>query len=70
MTSLIAKISDIVEFVSDCNKIINENDESEIKFKGIGKFCILNGTLQFYINGQKINFNHTNLNHDTDLIIN
>ena len=38
MTSLIAKISDIVEFVSDCNKIINENNDQPIyRFKSISE---------------------------------
>jgi len=38
LTSLIAKISDIVEFVSDCNKIINENNDQPIyRFKSISE---------------------------------
>ena len=38
MTSLIAKISDIVEFVSDGNKIINENNDQPIyRFKSISE---------------------------------
>ena len=38
MTSLIAKISDIVEFVSDSNKIINENNDQPIyRFKSISE---------------------------------
>ena len=46
MTSLIAKISDIVEFVSDGNKIINENNDQPIyRFKSIGE--AKNGDISF-----------------------
>ena len=46
MTSLIAKISDIVEFVSDGNKIINENNAQPIyRFKSIDE--AKNGDISF-----------------------
>ena len=41
------------------NKILVMNDENQISHKDNIKFGILNSNLQLYINGQKINFKHT-----------
>jgi len=41
------------------NKILDMNDENQISNNGNVQFGILNNDLQLYINGQKINFKHT-----------
>ena len=40
------------------NKVINENDEGENSIVGNVEFGILNGKIKFYVNNQKIDFNH------------
>ena len=42
------------------NKILIMNDENQISHNNNIQFGILNNDLQIYINGQKINFKHTN----------
>ena len=42
------------------NKILVMNDENQISHNSNIQFGILNNDLQLYINGQKINFKHTN----------
>ena len=46
--------------VNILNKILVMNDENQISHNSNIQFGILNNDLQLYINGQKINFKHTN----------
>ena len=43
------------------NKVLNSNDEGENTIKGEIKFGIFSGDLDFYINGQKVDFEYKNM---------
>ena len=45
--------------INIANRILNKNDENENTIDGNVEFGILNGKLDFYINGQKIDFKYS-----------
>ena len=52
------KLYIIKQIYNQINKVINENDEGENSIVGNVEFGILNGKIKFYVNNQKIDFNH------------